>query len=255
MMRDAQYDALWNETPARSAAPFSLAQLEGLCEPAQRYLKHAISPGAPLAAAVRLRMHGEIKQKSKWYPFEASQVIHAQHGFVWRARTKMMGLPVSGSDRWVDGTGAMRWKVLGLIPVVTASGPDISRASLGRVQVELIWLPTALVTPEVEWASSGPSQVGVNLKVAGAPGHVDLSVDADGGVRTASINRWGNPEGQGHTHTEFRATPFGGIVSAEKTFEGITIPTQLRVGWYFGTERFEAEGEFFRVTVDDAEFR
>lgn len=35
--------------------------------------------------------------------------------------------------------------------------------------------------------------------------------------------------------------------------EGITIPTQLRVGWFFGSERFETEGEFFRVTVDHGE--
>ena len=41
----------------------------------------------------------------------------------------------------------------------------------------------------------------------------------------------------------------------EKAFDGITIPTTMRVGWYFGSDRFATEGEFFRVTVDHAEFR
>ncbi|GBE74174.1 MAG: hypothetical protein ACK4YL_09535 [Microcystis sp.] len=48
---------------------------------------------------------------------------------------------------------------------------------------------------------------------------------------------------------------FGGIIEEEGTFCGYTIPTRLRIGWYFGTERFESEGEFFRVTIDDAIYR
>jgi len=254
-MRDEQFDALWGEPAARSTARFSVSQVDGLCEPARRYLRHAVSPGASIATAVRLRMHGEIKQKSSWHSFEADQVIRSGRGFVWRARTKMKGFAVTGSDRWVDGVGAMRWKLLGLIPVVTATGADISRAALGRVQVELVWLPTSLLAPDVRWASTDTSHVGVDLNFADAPGHLDLSVGADGRLRTASISRWGNPEWSKKNHTAFRTHPFGAIVSAEKTFEGITIPTEMRVGWYFGTERFETEGEFFRVTVDNAEFR
>ncbi len=29
----------------------------------------------------------------------------------------------------------------------------------------------------------------------------------------------------------------------------------MRAGWYFGTERFEKDGEFFRVTIDSAGYR
>jgi len=42
---------------------------------------------------------------------------------------------------------------------------------------------------------------------------------------------------------------------AERAFDGYTIPTRLRIGWYFGSERFESEGEFFRVTIDRATYR
>ncbi len=42
---------------------------------------------------------------------------------------------------------------------------------------------------------------------------------------------------------------FGGVVEAEKTFGDYTIPTQLRLGWFFDSERFESEGEFFRCTL------
>jgi hypothetical protein len=63
--------------------------------------------------------------------------------------------------------------------------------------------------------------------------------------------------------TEFRDVDFGGILEEEGTFCGYTIPTRLRVGWYFGSvgvaspleKRFESEGEFFRATIDDAVYR
>lgn len=204
-----------------------------------------------VAAAVRLRMHGAIKLKDAWCPFEADQVIRWPRGFVWRARVKMKGLPVLGSDRSVDGKGAMRWRLLGLVPIVTADGPDISRSALGRLQIESVWLPTALLGADVAWTASDSAGVAANLRLGNYAAPLNLSIEPDGRLRSALIVRWGNLEKQ----QGFREYPFGGIVSDQKTFDGITIPTTLRVGWYFGSDRFEADGEFFRVTVDGAEFR
>lgn len=53
----------------------------------------------------------------------------------------------------------------------------------------------------------------------------------------------------------FRYVPFGAVVEEDRRFGDYTIPSRLRVGWYIGTDRFEREGEFFRVTVDDAAYR
>lgn len=77
-----------------------------------------------------------------------------------------------------------------------------------------------------------------------------FSIDRTGRLKTFKLPRWGNPDG-----TEFHYVDFGGIVEDEGTFSGYTIPTRLRVGWYFDSERFESEGEFFRVTIDDAIYR
>jgi hypothetical protein len=254
-MRDRQFDELWAAGAVAARVRFDPAQIAGLPEPAQRYLSHAVAPGSLVATAVRLRMHGEIKPKNDWFPFEADQVIRWQRGFVWRARAKMKGLPVTGSDRWIDGDGAMRWKLLGLVPIITAAGPDISRAALGRAQIESLWLPTVLLAPDVEWSASDFTHVGVDLRLTDHASHLDLSIEADGRLRTARIARWGNPEWVNKDQKEFHEYPFGCIVSDEKTFDGMTIPTTMRVGWYFGSARFETEGEFFRVTVDHAEFR
>ena len=79
---------------------------------------------------------------------------------------------------------------------------------------------------------------------------LNLATDTAGRLVTVQLQRWGDPSGGG-----FHSIGFGGLAEAEKTFGGYTIPSQLRVGWYLGSARFESEGEFFRVTIDDAMYR
>ena len=64
------------------------------------------------------------------------------------------------------------------------------------------------------------------------------------------MQRWGNPGGGA-----FELERCGGLIEREETIGGYTIPTRVRVGWYFGTSRFETDGEFFRVTIDTAEYK
>src|SRR5216117_727143 len=68
-------DDLWASAPA-AARVWLPGDGANLPEPAGRYLTHAIAPRTPLASAVRLRMHGEIKLKS-WLPFTAEQIIRS----------------------------------------------------------------------------------------------------------------------------------------------------------------------------------
>ena len=109
-------EALWELTARidRSLAPARLATLP-----------EAIGPGAALATAVRLRMHGEIKL-GRWWPCCAEEVIHRHCGMVWQAIVRMWGLPVRGSDLLVDGEGRMQWRLLGRLPLLRAGGAEIA---------------------------------------------------------------------------------------------------------------------------------
>lgn len=255
-------DELWDSAP-KTTAWFDPKQLEGLPLEAARFLLHALAPGAPLPQAVHLRMHGQIRLDERWTDFEAEQVIHWERGFVWRARAKVKGLPVTGYDRLVDGEGEMRWKMLGLFPVMTASGPEIARSSAGRVAGEALWLPSVLLGEGVKFTAQD-GHLAVDIEAHGETSHILLGLDGRGGVATFRYPRWGNPD-----KTGFHYESFGGIVEAEKTIDGITFPSKLRLGWYFSEAderpttpdapaeptRFVTEGEFFRCEIDDLEFR
>jgi hypothetical protein len=84
-MADPELDLeeLWKRAP-RAARRFNAQNVEHLPEVARSYLAHAIESGAPLASAVRLRMHGRIRLK-RWRKFKAVQVITRDGAMVWRA--------------------------------------------------------------------------------------------------------------------------------------------------------------------------
>ncbi|MBW4481297.1 MAG: hypothetical protein KME14_02015 [Tildeniella torsiva UHER 1998/13D] len=216
---------------------------------ARRYLEHAIAPGTALASAVRLKMHGEIKLKT-WSPFTAEQVVYWQRGFIWSATAWMNRLPIVGSDRIIDGAGAMQWKLLGLFPVMTGSGADITRSAAGRFHTESMLLPSVFCRDDMAWSSPDAAHLHASFVAQGEPAELDFTLDQTGRLKTAQLPRWGNPEGAAHHYVDF-----GAIVEEEGSFGGYTIPTRLRVGWYFGSERFEPEGEFFRATIDEAIYR
>jgi NAD(P)-dependent dehydrogenase (short-subunit alcohol dehydrogenase family) len=52
-----------------------------------------------------------------------------------------------------DHEGAMRWKLLGIIPIMTASGTETTRSAAGRVMAESVWLPSSLCRDDVAWTS------------------------------------------------------------------------------------------------------
>ncbi len=108
---------------------FDDGELQGLPEPVRRYFRAAVAPGAPLARAAEVKMRGKLKLNGRWLSMSASEVLAPHDGFVWRARVAGM---IAGSDRCVDGHGAMNWKLLGLFRIAHAEGPDTTRSAAAR---------------------------------------------------------------------------------------------------------------------------
>ncbi|WP_369135513.1 DUF6544 family protein [Modestobacter sp. I12A-02662] len=226
---------------------FDPAVLDGLPEPARRWLTHAIAPGTPLWQAVELSMRGEIRLSS-WRPFTARQVLAPPAGFVWAATARLFGLPVTGFDRLSSGSGEMRWRLGGLVPVMSASGPDVARSAAGRLAGEATLVPTAFRA--ATWATgSAADRVVATWHVGGRDESVELHVGPDGRLLGAEMDRWGNPGGE-----PFGRHRFGVAFEAERTSAGVTIGSVLRAGWWWGTDR-QAEGEFFRARITGATFR
>jgi hypothetical protein len=192
-------------------------------------------------------MHGEIRIGA-WRPFTAHQVLAPGEGFIWAATARMAGAPVIGYDRYSSGVGQMRWRLLGLIPVMTANGEDVTASAAGRLASEGVLCPTRFQSCRWE-ASPEPNVVSALWHIGSREEIVNLRVDDDGRLREAWMHRWGNPSGE-----PFGSYPFGVEVTAESNFDGVRIPSRFRVGWWWRTDR-EEEGEFFRATVTHVTFQ
>lgn len=249
--------ALWHDAQAaaRRTAPtrFDPFEIDPLPVAARRYLKHAIAPGTPLARAVRLRMHGEIRI-GRWIPFRAEQVLLADRGMLWCARARRGPFLIRGYDAALGGRGAMRWSLFGLLPVLRADGPDITRSAYGRFHSELIWMPSRLLPSSgALWTfddAANTEHTEVDVSCHGVASRLHLRFWEDGGLREIWLNRWGDPGGD-----DFAERPFSSRIEEERKFpvEGgaYTLPTRVRAGWGRLGEDFE-DGEFFRAEIDEA---
>lgn len=222
---------------------FADDEIAELPEPVRRYFTASIKPGAALAVAARLRMGGEIKL-DRWMRFRARQILNPHAGYVWAAR---VGGIVTGADHYVAGEGGMDWKLAGLKRLVHADGPDVSRAAAGRGAVEAVWIPTALLPRYgVEWTAGDDHTIRAAWSIDEHPIKLQLRIDDDGLVESAVLDRWGDPDETG----TWGFHPFGGDLTAHATFHGLTIPSAGRVGWFYGTDRWD-EGEFFHFELTD----
>lgn len=229
---------------------FTQAQVADLPEPVQRYFRHAIAPGTPLATSVHLTMRGSIRlaPEQGWMPLQAEEILSTK-GFVWKATAGQGLMQMRGADYYTQGDGRMRFALWGLIPVINAQNPDVIRSGKGRFVGEFFWLPAALL-PErgVRWQAIDQNTIQAGLKVDGKSMTLTFVIDDQGRLLQSSLLRWGN-QTEDKQYTEI---PFGGRYQAEATFGGYTIPSQMGAGWWFDTDRYF---EFFRVTIEQATFQ
>lgn len=251
----AEADGAMSALANKSCGPretFTEELLEDLPEIAQRYFRHAIRPGTPLATTVRLTMEGTFLLGDRdgglqEYHMDARQVLAPPSAFVWMAVMRSGLMRISGSDVLVEGQAWTRFWMNGLIPAADArSSPDIVRSARARAAMEAIWVPASLLpSNEVKWEQTGPDMARLRFQTGIEP--VDLTLDADGCVKRIVTMRWSdaNPE------KVFRLQPFGGTVESEARFDGFTIPSELMVGNHFGTDAYLP---FFQARVRTAEY-
>lgn len=234
---------------------FEPTVIADLPEPARRFLSFAIAPGTPLYHGVDLQMEGRISNgtgaEPGWMDMEARQVMALPDGFVWQVDARRGSVRLVGSDVAYTGGSWTRFWLAGLAPVVRAGlNEDHARSSLGRCGSEAIfWLPTALMPgPGVHWEGLGPDSARVTLKAHGFEQAFDIHVNGEGALTYVVFQRWSdaNPD------KRFQLQPFGGELSAFKTFEGVTIPTRVDGGNFFGTPDYFP---FYQARITSVRFR
>jgi len=211
------------------------------------HLNHSIEDQQKKVRAVLLSMNGEIKL-GKWCKFSAKQIIEIDHGYLWQANVFMGHFFINGYDLLRDSNAKMRWNLLGLLPVINVSGIDLRRSAIGRYAIETIWIPSYFLS-NVKW-NVDKNIVKAHFNALNEEIELNLKIDHDGKMKEISMNRWGKIDSK-----NYQNIPFGAYIEEERCFEGYTIPSRLKAGWFFGTSDYEQKGEFFHVEITKAEYK
>ena len=256
MGTEPRIDELWQRLRIPAGGDlFNPASVADLPAPARRYFLHAIAPGTPLARSVVLTMHGHIglRPGAARSPFQARQILSTV-GLIWQARLGHGLLRVSGYDLYAEGQGAMRWSLWGLLPVVRAGGPDITRSAAGRLALEApLWLPSALLPRS--WSGWKPRWEEVNDRVARVRIRIGdeelaplLFISPEGRLERIEMNRW---DSKGLTGTPGYVPWVGDRIGEDRTFSGYTIPTVAHPIAKAGTPQ---ENLFMDLVIDTADY-
>jgi hypothetical protein len=152
-----------------------------------------------------------------------------------------------GSDRYADGAGAMDWRLFGLVRVLHADGPDVSRSSVGRAGAEAVWVPTA-VLPRfgVTWTSTDLYHATATYKLDDVEVAVQYTFGEDARVRCVALDRWSDPDGSG----AWRPHRFQHELTRYTNLDGVVIPTAGRAAWLTGSDGWDKD-EFLRYEITD----
>mgnify|MGYP001138459842 CR=1 FL=1 len=244
--------SLVSQQPATPAL-FEPTRVSGLPEPAQRFFRFAITPGAPLHTVVEIAMEGEFSLGTKaapnYVPMRARQILAAPHGFIWRVRA---GDKVwfSGSDGADETTSWSRFRLFGLVPVARAgNNDDHARSAFGRQIAEAVfWTPAALLPGDgVEWQTVDDATARVTVTHKGLAQAVDVTVGSDGQPLKVVFQRWSDA----NPAKKYQLQPFGGYLSEYRDFGGFRLPTRIEAGNHFETDDYFA---FFKARVTSAHF-
>jgi hypothetical protein len=123
----------------------------------------------------------------------------------------------------------MLGKLLGLLPIIHADGPDVARSAMARAVAEGIWLPTALLPRYgVVWRARTDEHIVAEIPIGGELVTLQVTIDSDCLVRSDRLDRWNDPDGTG----TFGWSPFGVEAAASHALPcGITMPAHGIGGW------------------------
>lgn len=196
------------------------ADLVGLPEPVQRWLRWSRVVGKERPSTVRLKMEGRFRtgEDQDWMPFAAEEYYTTDPpGFVWSVRMEAAPLlSIVGRDRYADGVGDIEMRLLGLIPVADKRGGDLNQGALLRYLNETMWFPAATLSPYITWAGRDANSAEATMSYGGVTASLTFVFDEQG--------RLTNMTGLRNNDAKGRALPWSTPLDAHGEFDGVRVP-------------------------------
>jgi hypothetical protein len=199
--------------PVGQAPLVTERDLEALPGPVAAYLRRSGAVGQPRIHAFRAKIAGRIRSgpQDRWMSFTGEQInTYGPHpARVFFIDAAMRGLPVDVLHVFDRDAVSMRARLCSAVPVLSAAGPELTRAETVTIFNDLcLFAPAALVGAPVDWEvvddrrvrgsyRLGPNAVSAELVFNTDGDLVDFVSDdrlrADAGGKQFTPARWTTP--------------------------------------------------------------
>ena len=170
-----------------------------------------------------------------WMRFSASETYTVlEPGFEWSAALKMGGLRLGKAvDTFAEGHGRMHVRLLGLIDLVDAQGPELDQGALMRWFNETIWFPHVWATGLISWQPVDDISAVASLECHGQTVEAEFRFDPDGRVVDFVADRYRDVDG------EYELRPWSTPITGYSSFDGIELPSRGSAVWALPDRDFE----------------
>lgn len=162
-----------------------IADLPGI---ARRYLHFMGVVGLRRDSTLSVHCRGRFRMRPRlpWMPYESRQINTADPvARIYHLRVDVGPVPMIAADTLIHGQGSMKGSVLGLVPVLDSSGPEMDVGELVTWLNDAVLLaPTMLLRDGVEWADVDDRSFGVTVTAHDVQATARVVVNADGSPRT-----------------------------------------------------------------------
>jgi hypothetical protein len=216
--------------------------------PVAAYLRWSGAVGKPRVVAFRAFFHGRVRAGADepWMSFTGEQVntYGDRVARLFHLHAHRSGLPVDVLHTFVGSEARMRVRLLSVVPMVDARGPELTRAETVTLFNDLVVMaPGALVGADVRWEQLDPLRVRGWFRHAGVTVSADLTFDETHRlIDFVSADRFrASPDGRSFEQQTW-STPLGGY----REIEGRRLATYGEARWHAPAP----EGTFTYLELD-----
>ncbi len=248
-MISEEKEHILSEIPETEPYVVTEERLQSLPDPVKRWLKTTGIAGRPEIRQAWIRQSAQMKMKpgqKKWYTAEAEQLITTDPpAFLWTVRMRMNPLiSIKGRDKFIDGKGEMRIRMNSLINVVNEKGEKIDEGTLQRYLGEIVWCPSAVLSPFITWEAIDEYSAKATMRYKGTEGNGIFYFNQDGDFIRFSTMRF-----KDNTPDAMR---YEWIIAVRKhaVMDGIKIPVEMDATWKLD----EGDWTWLKLTIEEIRY-
>jgi hypothetical protein len=197
--------------------------------PVQRYFDLVLPEGYRTIKTVKLAHGGFFKTapKNNWIKIRGKQFFRtAEPAFEWVGRTSIF----RAIDKFEKGRGSLRVLLLGILPIVRESGPQVDQGELLRWLCEGIWFPTMfLPSDKLQWHPVDEYHAKLTYQYGNMDLGMDISFNERGEIIRLETMRYKDKD---------KLERWIGTASDYMEVDGFRVPRQIGAAWA------AEEGEF-----------